>query len=124
MPSLSNIKVNALKQQGKYANNVNSSYINNNESYKATGNVDLVHLLWTCSNKYLIGRVEVSVSLVNSVSSIDLCKYYWDKKVKLWFAFAKISSNIADMSKMKSFRDFKVSIDYRVNSSIGFYRLL
>ena len=98
--------------------------LNNNENYKATGNVDLVDLLWTCSKKYLIGGVEFSVGLVNSVSSIDQCKYSWDNKVKLWFAFAKISSNIVDMSKMKPYRDFKVSIDYRVNSSIEFYRLL
>ena len=43
--------------------------------------------------------------------------------MKLWFAFAKFQSNIADMSKMEPYRDFKASIDYRLKTSIDFYRL-
>ena len=40
------------------------------------------------------------------------------------FTFAKCENcNIADMSKMEPYRDFKASIDNRLKTSIDFYRL-
>ena len=45
-------------------------------------------------------------------------KFFWDKKVKLRFAFVKFKSNTADMPKMEPYRDFKASIDYKLKSSI------
>ena len=53
---------------------INSSYVDYKESYKATWTVDLVHLSWTCIEKYLFGGAAFSASLISSVSSLDQCK--------------------------------------------------
>ena len=71
----------------------------------------------------MLGGAAFSASLISSVSSLDQCKTILAiKKVKLWFVFANFSSNIADMSKMEPYCDFKASIGYRLKTSINFYR--
>ena len=100
-------------------------------SYKATSTVDLVLLLWTCSKKYLLGGAAFSANLIDSVSSVDQRKSILEIRERnyglnlrsfnpfqpgvAFLYFLKASenlkvSNIADVPKLKPYRDFKASI--------------